>query len=309
MGMIRYNIDITKNINTKRGQYTMKAPIKEKAARTPKNSAKAPKNAREKAGLCGNDTTPHIDNAIQAAVYIRVSTDDQKDNTSLDNQRDRIAGALKMKGWELYKVYEDDGESGSKLDRPALQEMLDDIEAGHIQAVAVWKLDRLSRSLRGTIELIEDVFRPKAIELFSVSETIDVFTPTGQLMVNVLASFAQYELAVITERLSTGRKAKATKGGYAGGNAAIGYTTERGAKELHTDKDKAATVRRVFELKDKDYKLQQIADQLNIEGHTTKQGARFTPTQVMRILKRRELYAGMYVYSGITADGQHAAII
>lgn len=247
---------------------------------------------------------------IQAGAYIRVSTDEQAESGyGLQTQRERIAGALAMKGWTLYKEYEDGGQSGGKLDRPALQEMLDDIDAGKIQAVVVFKLDRLSRSVRDTVELIEDRFKPLNIELFSVSESLDLNSPTGQLMVNILSSFAQYERDVITARLSGGRKTKAKTGGYSGCNSAIGYTTERGKKELMADYEKAATVQRVFALKGEGFKLQQIADHLNAEGHTTKQGARFSPTQVMRILNRRDLYEGIYTYSGITAEGLHHAII
>ena len=78
---------------------------------------------------------------------------------------------------------------------------------------------------------------------------------------------------------------------------------------MFTDEGKAATVRLVFELNSEGLKLQQIADQLNALGHTTKQGAVFRPTQIMRILRRRKLYEGMYTYSGISARGQHCPII
>jgi site-specific DNA recombinase len=279
----------------------------------PQNNNKPVKGKKVSAGQFNNIECSTIDNAnepIKAGAYIRVSTDEQAESGyGLQTQRERIAGALTMKGWTLYKEYEDGGQSGGKLDRPALQEMLEDINAGRIQAVVVFKLDRLSRSVRDTVELIEDKFKPLNVELFSVSESLDLNSPTGQLMVNILSSFAQYERDVITARLSGGRKTKARTGGYAGGNPAIGYTTERGKKTLFADKDKADTVRRVFALNADGMKLQQIADQLNAEGHTTKQGARFTPTQVMRILNRRGLYSGVYTYSGITADGQHRAII
>jgi len=125
----------------------------------------------------------------------------------------------------------------------------------------------------------------------------------------MLSVFAQLERDTITERLSGGRKQKAKDGGYAGGNAAIGYFTERGKKALLTDDEKAVAVQLAFKLHAEGLKLQQIADRLNATGHTTKQGSRFTPTQVMRILKHRELYKGTYTYSGISAAGKHRAII
>jgi len=282
--------------------------------KAPQSAEKSTRRLKELPGQYESRTGTGHDSAneqsIAAAAYIRVSTDEQAETGfGLQSQRERIAGALAMKGWTLFKEYEDAGQSGGKLDRPALQEMLADIEAGKIQAVVIYKLDRLSRNIRDTLELIEEIFKPKKIELFSVSESLDINSPTGQLMVNILSSFAQYEREVITARLSGGRKTKAKTGGYSGGNSAIGYSTERGKKALFADDDKAAAVRRVFELSAEGLKLQPIADRLNAEGYTTKQGARFTPTQVMRILNRRGLYAGVYTYSGITADGQHKAII
>jgi len=247
---------------------------------------------------------------ILAGAYLRVSTDEQAESGySLQMQRERITAQIQAKGWTLYDVYEDAGQSGGKLDRPQLQRMLQDIERGNIQAVVVYKLDRLSRKQRDTMYLIEDIFMQGNVELVSISESLDTSSPTGRAMIGMLSVFAQLERDTITERLSGGRKQKAKTGGYSGGNSPIGYNTERGSKTLHTDSDKTEAIKKVFELNKKGYKLQEIADRLNAEGHTTKQGARFTPTQIMRILKRRELYSGIYTYSGITATGQHTALI
>jgi len=149
----------------------------------------------------------------------------------------------------------------------------------------------------------------RGIELVSITESLDTSSPTGRAMIGMLSVFAQLERDTITERLSGGRRQKARSGGYCGGNPAIGYSAERGNKALTMDDEKAATVKRLFELSAEGLTLQRIADHLNAEGHTTKQGARFTPTQVMRVLRRRELYAGTYTYSGVTAYGQHRAII
>ena len=109
-------------------------------------------------------------------------------------------------------------------------------------------------------------------------------------------SFAEFEKSLITSRLSSGRKTKAKQGGYAGGKAPIGYTAERGDKALTMDEDKAAAVRRVFELRDAfPYTtLQKIANTLNDEDHTTKEGKQFRTTQVHRILDRRAIYEGCY---------------
>jgi len=247
---------------------------------------------------------------IRAGAYIRVSTDEQAENGySMQLQRERIAAQIIAKGWELFRMYEDGGQSGGKIDRPALSRMLEDIEAGSIQAVVIYKLDRLSRKQRDTMYLIEDVFLRHGVELVSISESLDTSSPTGRAMIGMLSVFAQLERDTITERLSSGRKQKAKSGGYAGGNTAIGYAAARGSKTLVADDTKADAVRLVFQLHAQGLKLQQIADVLNAQGHTTKQGNVFRPTQIMRILRRRGFYEGIYTYGGVTAFGQHCAII
>jgi site-specific DNA recombinase len=116
---------------------------------------------------------------------------------------------------------------------------------------------------------------------------------------------------LFTSRLSSGRKTKARQGGYAGGKAPIGYKAERGDKTLTLDEEKASTVKRVFELRDAkpDAPLKKIADMLNAEGYTTKEGKPFHPMQVKRISDRKALYQGTYKYSGVEAEGQHQTIL
>ncbi len=258
------------------------------------------------------EVLPDTNNAIvKAGGYLRVSTDEQAENGySLQMQRERIQAQIIAKGWECFKMYEDGGQSGGKLERPALQEMLEDIQAGELQAVVIYKLDRLSRKQKDTMYLIEDVFLINGVELVSISESLDTSSPTGRAMIGMLSVFAQLERDTITERLSSGRKQKAKTGGYSGGNAPLGYTTERNSKVLTLDEREAETVKRVFALHDEGgHNLQAIANILNQEGHTTKQGAQFKPTSVMRIIKRSDLYSGIYTYSGESAEGKHTPII
>lgn len=236
---------------------------------------------------------PDRSHIVYAAAYIRVSTDEQAGNGySLQIQRERIEAQITAKGWALYKVYEDAGQSGGKMERPALQGLLRDVAAKKIDAVVVYKLDRLSRKQKDTMYLIEDVFMANGIELVSICESLDTSSPAGRAMIGMLSVFAQLERDTITERLSSGRLQKAKGGGYSGGGVAIGYVGERNSKVLTVDADKIKAVNRAFELKAEGLTLQQIADKLNDEGHTTKRGMYFTPTQVMRILKRKEFYSG-----------------
>jgi len=251
------------------------------------------------------NTTP-----IRAGAYIRVSTTEQAETgTSLTMQRNQILAQIAAKGWTLHDIYEDAGHSGGSLNRPALQRLLADINTDTIQAVVIYKLDRLSRKQRDTLYLLEDVFLTKDVALVSITESLDTSTPTGRAMIGMLSLFAQLERDTITERLSGGRRQIAQRGRYAGGGVPIGYTTVRGAKALTIDETKAAAVQLVFKLSAKHLKLQEIADQLNNAGYTTKNGAKFTPTQVWRIIQHRKMYSGTYTYGGISATGQHPNII
>jgi len=248
--------------------------------------------------------------AINAGAYIRVSTDEQAESGySLQAQRERITAQIQAKGWVLHDIYEDAGQSGGTLQRPQLQRLLSDIDNGKIQAVVVYKLDRLSRKQIDTISLIENVFVKKGVKLVSISESLDTGSSTGLAMIGMLSVFAQLERDTITERLSSGRLQKAKTGGFCGGSAPIGYKTERNSKVLYVDAEKAKTVQRVFMLSEQGLTQQAIADILNAEGHTTKRGVQFGNSQISRILRRKGTYNGTYSYSGVTAKGQHQAII
>ena len=125
----------------------------------------------------------------------------------------------------------------------------------------------------------------------------------------MMGVFAELEKNLIKARLTAGRITKAREGGYAGGGAPLGYTAEKGRKTLEIDEDKVQTVRRVFELDESGLSLRAIAGKLNSEGHTTAMGNTWQAVQVKRVLDRRPLYEGQYVYAGVTAEGQHMAIL
>jgi site-specific DNA recombinase len=247
----------------------------------------------------------------RAAAYIRVSTDEQAAHgTSLNNQKELIAARVVSKDWALVDVYEDAGYSGGKMDRPELTRLIADIKDGKIDAVVVYKLDRLSRKQKDTLILLEDVFEKHGVKIISIIEELDTSTATGRAMIGLLSVFAQLERDTIKERLTSGRKQTAKAGRYSGGAAPIGYTATRGDKALKVDTEKVATVKRVFELFDGgEMTFQAIADKLNEEGHTTKRGALFGASQIFRIVNRRDVYAGSYKYAGIEAEGQHKNIL
>ena len=251
---------------------------------------------------------------MRALGYVRVSTENQNgaDSFGLETQRDTIIKYCTANDLELAQIYEDPAFSGSlpPLERPGLHALLESLKAGYIQQVVVTRLDRLARDTMLSLWLMKEIKKLGA-ELVSIAEPGRWEDPTQKLLLTMVAAFAEFEKSLIASRLSSGRKTKARQGGYAGGKAPIGYKAERGGKALTLDEEKASTVRRVFELRDTkpDASLKKIADMLNAEGYTTKEGKSFHPMQVKRILDRHALYEGNYKYSGIETTGKHPRII
>lgn len=147
---------------------------------------------------------------MKIAIYTRVSTLEQKEHGySLGEQSERLEGYAKARGWSVYKVYTDGGHSGASLDRPALKSMIRDIERGKVDGVLVYKLDRLSRSQKDTLYLIEDVFNRHGVGFVSMQESFDTSTPFGKAMVGILSVFAQLEREQIKERMTLGKIGRA----------------------------------------------------------------------------------------------------
>lgn len=140
------------------------------------------------------------------ALYLRVSTLDQ----NLDLQRNELTDFLKVKKWQLYRIYSDTG-SGAKANRASLQELLSDARAKKFDVVMTWKLDRLFRSLKHLVATLNEL-QELGIEFVSLKDSIDLTTPSGRLLTHLLASFAEFEAAIIRERVLAGLKAAKVRG-------------------------------------------------------------------------------------------------
>ena len=203
---------------------------------------------------------------IVAACYVRVSTIEQaKNGNSIPEQTERIQKYCEAMGWTLYKIYTDAGYSGSNQNRPGLQALVADAKAHRINKVIVYKLDRLSRSQKDTLNLIEDVFLANGVDFVSMSENFDTSTPFGRAMVGILAVFAQLEREQIKERMYMGKEAVAKRGGYVGGpKVPYGYRVEDG--EYVLDEFAKLQVQEVFRLTLEGYTPFEVAKSLNSRG-------------------------------------------
>lgn len=246
----------------------------------------------------------------RACVYTRVSTEAQAEKEISLQEQERMAKAcIESKGWVYVRTYEDAGYTGRNMDRPALNEMFDAIRNGEIDAVVVFKLDRLSRKQKDTLTIIEDHLFQNRVELVSLKETLDTSTPWGRAMIGILSSFNQLESETIVQRTSMGRKAKARTGGYAGGKPPLGYKAVDG--NLIIVPEEAEIVRLVFKLRKEGNTMVGITEQLNAAGYRTKKGNAFAHSAIQTILSNENTYRGMYRYGKDTewAEGTHEPIL
>lgn len=253
------------------------------------------------------------------AIYTRVSTQEQsQDGYSLGEQESRLRKYADAHGWAVASVYSDPGYSGAKLDRPAIQKLMRDAPQHLFDAVIVYKLDRLSRSQKDTLYLIEDVFNANNIGLISMMENFDTQTPFGKAMIGILSVFAQLERDQITERMNMGRLGRAKAGYFSGSSRPpIGYTYTRAAagerNTLEVDPYGAEQIRKIYDLflhgdgTGKEYTLKGIARYMH-EHYKNPYGDWSAASSISRILHDR-VYIGEVSFSGKWYPGIHVPII
>ena len=245
---------------------------------------------------------------MMIAIYVRVSTLEQyKEGYSINEQIERLKKYCEARGWTVYKVYIDGGYSGANMERPGLQEMIRDVHAGLFDGVLVYKLDRLSRSQKDTLEIIEDILLPSNVEFISMTENLDTSTPFGRAMIGILSVFAQLEREQIKERMTMGLEARAKDGKWTGaGNPPIGYDFVDDSC-LKINEYEAMQVREAYDLFISRMPLTRITKTLNERGYTHKYGN--WKTAALKQVLRRPVYCGMVRYKGEVHEGIHDAII
>lgn len=260
---------------------------------------------------------------IQCAIYVRKSSDRGLDMefNSLDNQelvcKSYIASQA-FQGWEYFKTYSDAAISGGTMARPGLQQMLDDVRAGKINCVLVYKIDRLSRSIYDFKRMMKEIFERHNCNLVSITQSFDTSTAMGKLTLNMLLSFAEFEREVASERVRDKMRATKSKGLWVGGIPPLGYDIQFG--KLVVNEAERETVNKVFNTYLASQSLLDCRDRivtLGIRGKqwTTKKGeihggGTMAANIVERILKN-QIYLGKLPNksTGEVFDGQHPAII
>ena len=260
---------------------------------------------------------------VRCAVYSRKSTTEglEQSFNSLDAQRESCEAYIRSQqhdGWVcLPDCYDDGGFTGANIDRPAMKRLLADIEAGKIDCVVVYKVDRLSRSLLDFARLMH-LFEEKRVSFVSVTQSFNSATSMGRLVLNVLLSFAQFEREIISERTRDKIAATRRKGKWGGGHAPLGYDADPATGKLVVNDDEAEIVRGVFDLYVRHESLLPAVRAIAAKGWLTKRwrtrggaergGQPFDRVSLHRMLTS-PLYLGKVSHKGTLFPGEHAAIV
>lgn len=258
---------------------------------------------------------------IRCAIYTRVSTDQglEQDFNSLDAQYDASQAYIRSQahaGWKLIQTkYEDGGFSGGNTDRPALQQLLDDVRAGKVDVIVVYKVDRLTRSLADFAKLVE-LFDGHGVSFVSVTQQFNTTTSMGRLTLNVLLSFAQFEREVTSERIRDKIAASKRKGLWVGGMTPLGYDTKE--RKITVNTAEAECVRTIFRnyfelgslnLLMADLRQRGIVTKLRtLKSGRTLGGIPFTRGSLAHLLRNR-FYIGEVVFKGENLPGEQPAIV
>ncbi|MGN7614100.1 recombinase family protein [Magnetococcales bacterium HHB-1] len=257
----------------------------------------------------------------RCAIYTRKSTNNglEQDYNSLDAQYDSCVAYInsqKQEGWMLVPDrYEDAAISGGTLERPALQQLLKDIERNLIDIIVIYKVDRLTRSLLDFSKLV-DIFDRHNVSFISITQSFNSTTSMGRLTLNMLLSFSQYEREIAAERIKDKFAASKRRGLWVGGVPPLGYDVED--RKLIINPDEAKRIQFLFQHFIKTGSTTSVVKAMAEKGYQTKswttqsgkmrQGKAFEKSAIYRVLHNK-LYIGKIAFKGEVYPGQHDAII
>ena len=219
---------------------------------------------------------------MNAIGYVRVSTDQQADgHRFLNILETKIRAMAEVQGAELSEVVVDAGESAKSLRRPGMMRLLELVASRSVDAVIVLKLDRLTRSVRDLADLL-DTFDRKGVSLVAVSESLDIGTAAGRLVLNIMASVGQWEREAIGERTREALASMKARG-LRVGNVAFGFTLAADGVSLEESPEEQRVIEIIAELRSKGHSLRAIAAELNSQGYHTRSGSSWRHQYVANI--------------------------
>lgn len=242
---------------------------------------------------------------MKTALYSRVSTLEQKkEGYSIHAQKGRLEAYAKAKGLSNVQHYSDPAFSGASLDRPEMQRLMKDIDRGKVQTVIVYKLDRLSRSQKDTLTLVQDIFNKNNVNFVSLEENIDTSTPVGITMIGIMAAFAELERSTFAQRTSMGREERAKQGYYHGGGNydPLGYEYTDGL--LHIKEEEVPIVKDAFYWYTNGCSMSETSKRLR-----KKYPERIKSYTIVKDMIKNPLYVGRVRFNGKEFEGKHNPII
>ena len=261
--------------------------------------------------------------AVRCAIYTRKSTEDglEQEFNSLDAQREAAEAYIasqKGEGWTCQPDrYDDGGYTGGNMDRPAFKRLMADIEAGEVDCVVVYKVDRMSRSLLDFTRIME-ILEKHGVSFVSVTQQFNTTSSMGRLTLNILLSFAQFEREIISERTRDKIAASRRKGKWSGGRPILGYDVGPGGGRLVVNEDEAVQVRAIFNLYLEHQSLLSTVKQLDDRGWANKRwitkkgheaGGGPFHKHSLRGLLTNVLYVGKLTYKDEVHEGEHSALV
>ena len=245
---------------------------------------------------------------MKTAIYVRVSTMNQVDKDSLSTQEARLKAYCEAHDLPDYEVYRDAGFSAKDTNRPALKKLFKEIKKGKVKTVLVTKLDRITRSLRDLVSLV-DFFSENSVDFISITQNVDSSGPFGRFMRDLLGLIAQLEREVTAERVSEDMHYRATQGRWNGGVIPFGYTTQQRinkelvnsgvdeysaiskaaqicpeAKKLYIDKSEAKILKEIFKKYIETRSLRATTHHLNSKGIKTRNNTTWAAASVRRVI-------------------------
>jgi site-specific DNA recombinase len=277
----------------------------------PKHHPRGADSGRAETGHSNGRHLHGVTPKLRCAVYTRKSSEEglEMEFNSLDAQREACESYIasqRGEGWVLVADrYDDGGVSGGTLDRPALKRLLADVQAGRIDIVVVYKVDRLSRSLLDFHKLIE-LFERHQTTFVSITQSFNTTDAMGRMHLNIMLTFAQYEREVIGERIRDKVAASRKKGMWMGGWTPLGYEVRD--RKLIIHKEDAERVRSIFKRFVHLKSATLLARELVLAGAKNRYGHLLDKGVLYKLLNNR-VYIGDAVHKGVAYRGEHEAII
>jgi site-specific DNA recombinase len=249
-----------------------------------------------------------MSSAVRVATYTRISTDEEHQPFSLEAQALRLDSYIQSQdSWQLVHRFTDQM-SGSTLDRHGLQQAFAYARAKRYDMLLVYRVDRLSRSVRGLAQILEDLDHA-GVSFRSATEPFDTGTAAGRMMVQMLGVFAEFERATLIDRVIAGMERKAARGEWLGGHAPYGYRVNRDTALLEPNEAEAPVARLIFDLYTKKrLGARGVANYLSHHGYRSRPGQLWSHVSVLNVL-RSPAYVGKIAFREVQYDAPHAAIV